>query len=193
MEAWFRTFYPGYKLRHIIPRSTLSGPRGSSNHSCTVRLPPSSVRRSFPLQSPVLRFHVDSDHTDFVNLWVPFTNTSYPLGFLYDHHLGEYVTGEMASKLFASPSVRSEAPNRYAVLYRFLPPQTCVLFQSGGRLGLVHGSVGVPGREEGERESVEFRGQRYDEGRGGWEYGTEDRAKPPPPPPPKPPEKKLVP
>jgi len=192
LEAWFRLFYPSYKLRHIIPRSTRHGPLSEKDKKDRKgkkvkkgqhpnASPPRPLRKSFPLQSPVLRFHVDSSHTDFINLWIPFINTSYPLGFLYDKALRSYVTGEMASEIFTSPNVRKLVSERYVIIFKMLPFGECITFKSGGPEGLVHGSFNLLNQneddDEGEddeavRESVEFRGQRYDERKLEWEYGT---------------------
>eukprot|EP00520_Triparma_pacifica_P011046 CAMPEP_0118657956 /NCGR_PEP_ID=MMETSP0785-20121206/14301_1 /TAXON_ID=91992 /ORGANISM="Bolidomonas pacifica, Strain CCMP 1866" /LENGTH=211 /DNA_ID=CAMNT_0006550921 /DNA_START=135 /DNA_END=767 /DNA_ORIENTATION=- len=118
LESWYRSHHPGYRLRHCIPRS-LPPPEPSQDVV-------EAVRKSYPLQSPVLRFHIDSDHTDFVNLWIPFVNTDYPLAFLYDLKSSSYVTGSLIESIMSSPafptfrSKRSEMESRLVLVYRMM-------------------------------------------------------------------------
>jgi hypothetical protein len=85
LETWLNAWLPTATqqrehahlyLRHCIVRSTPAG------HG-----PAGMQRKTLPLQRPGRAFHIDSDHTELVNIWLPLSDaplSDNQLGFLLD-------------------------------------------------------------------------------------------------------------
>lgn len=172
LQAWFHETFPQYshyKLRHIIPRSTRIHAVDGTNDNANKHL--------LAIQQPVQRFHTDSTHTDFVNIWLPLSKhepiTNHWLGFLCNsRHL---VTASTVAHEGDDPS--SSFWNQCHIVYHPLIRTfgDAIVFQSGGADGIMHGSfcLGGAGQTAGHRESVEFRCQAFDATTNLWVYGQQ--------------------
>ena len=171
LERWFNEDlgYDGYKLRHIIPRSTKNVTALTGTKSTT-------TRKSFAIQRTVQRFHTDSTHTAFTNIWLPMMHvTGHFLGFLYDHSSGSLLTAEMLDSVCSQLSTKAQRSffeQNCCILYHSnLRYGHAIVFRSGGKRGILHGSFCLNNaKNNGHRESVEFRCQKLDSS-GSWVYG----------------------
>jgi hypothetical protein len=191
LQKWFNEDlgFRGYKLRHIIPRSTRAQPPqrkimsggdddSDNNNQRQVTHIQQQQRKSFAIQKPVLRFHTDSTHTAFTNIWLPIQVTGYHLGFLCHPDSGCLVTGkkveEVCSSSMSNEQTRSFFQSCCVIHHPDLTYGQAIVFRSGGCHGIMHGSFEVIGQDEqGHRESVEFRCQRFNS-QGDWIYGDID-------------------
>lgn len=202
LQAWFHSIqhscnddhnsnyhpYQSYKLRHIIPRST--------RHCSTTVM----KRKAFVIQQPVNRFHTDSTHTGFVNIWLPLmmmkhSNTTKKnhhhhncLGFLHHPSCG-LVTGLKLDEICNAKNNSSDSKDDTrdflqactVVYHPGLSYGDAIVFVSGGSRGVMHGSVTLTQKDDeedenddqngGHRESVEFRCQKFDIDKEEWVYG----------------------
>ena len=174
-----------YWLRNIIPRRSANTTTDSND-----KVTQQQQSTSFTIQTPVSRFHTDSTHTAFVNLWLPMAEVH------NDHFSFLY---HLPTKQMLTASLLEQHNENQKFLKRFLESDCCVLyaspmkdghawiFQSGGAHGILHGSIrfadddreATNNKWEGydiiscARQSVEFRCQPYDTVSDQWIYGEE--------------------
>jgi len=160
LEPWFHEVLPGihtttvcggnYSLRHLILR----------NSHATVE---QSARKQLPVQKPGAHFHVDQEHSDLVNIWLPLSLSlaedaegisDFHFGFLRNKLTGRIMdvgglrelfstssesTRDTAATQRAARSAEFEA-NQRIVYCENLKWGDAVIFRSGGAKAVVHGS-----------------------------------------------------
>jgi len=166
--------YP-YFLRHIIPRI-------SFGNNCKIPDEKDSPSKCpFAVQTPVSRFHTDSNHTGFINLWLPMALVQNDhLGFLYHKPSQQLLTASLLEKFVNQESettgIGATRPISKTRLIRdFLESSCCVLyaspmttgdawiFRSGGLHGILHGSIHLNNTDD-----------EYDDGHSGESSGSSE-------------------
>lgn len=129
-------------------------------------------RKTMPLQRPGKAFHIDSDHTDLVNIWLPLGDdplSDHQLGFLSDSEGADELLGTVGLKRLFARNDFATFERRASIVHRpGLRWGDAVVFRSGGSRAVVHGSFRLDGdhRTDAPRRSVEFRCQPRDDGLG---------------------------
>ena len=184
LEAWLNAWLPS--ASHAAAQGDESQPPPPPPHHylrhCIVRdthpAEGAAARKTLPLQKPGKAFHIDSDHTDLVSVWLPLEDeplSDHQLGFLSVAQGGGAGGGaggllgtEGLKRLFASGDFAA-FERRASVVHRpGLKWGEAVVFRSGGSSAVVHGSFRFDGdrRTDAPRRSVEFRCQPRDDGLG---------------------------
>ena len=170
LNAWLSRAAGGGEAAELRPR-----PRHHYLRHCIVRDTHARegplTRKTLPLQRPGRAFHIDSDHTDLVNIWMPLGDaplSDHQLGFLRTAD-GQLLGTSGLKRLFATGNF-SDFERSAAVVHKpGMRWGEAVVFRSGGRRAVVHGSFRFDGEKRRTglpRRSVEFRCQPEDEGLG---------------------------
>ena len=157
LEQWLHLKMPlcvKYTIRHLIVRNS-HAPRSLM------------TRKQLPVQKPGQYFHIDQEHSDLVNIWLPLTCealTDFQLGFIkYENQLMD-ATG--LKKLYKENLPLEEYEKHARVVYPcMLKLGDAILFRSGGKEAVVHGSFRFDAPEKQTdlpRMSMEFRCQYKD-------------------------------
>ena len=156
VERWLHLKMPlcsKYIIRHLIVRNSHAS-RGLM------------TRKQLPVQKPGQHFHIDQEHSDLVNIWLPLTSeplTDFQLGFIrYENQLMNATDwSNVRTKLFTG-----ECEKQARVIYpAMLKLGDAIIFRSGGKDAVVHGSFRFDAREKQTdlpRMSMEFRCQHKD-------------------------------
>ena len=157
VERWLHLKMPlcsKYIIRHLIVRNSHAS-RGLM------------TRKQLPVQKPGQYFHIDQEHSDLVNIWLPLTSeplTDFQLGFIrYENQLMD-ATG--LKQMYKENFTLKECEKQACVVYpAILKLGDAIVFRSGGKHAVVHGSFRFDAREKQTdlpRMSMEFRCQYKD-------------------------------
>jgi hypothetical protein len=135
LEEWLHEVLPTcheYSLRHLIVR----------NSSATKEL---MQRKQLPVQKPGQYFHIDQEHSDLVNIWLPLNEkplTDFQLGFIKYRNALLSTIGLKDMYTKDKELIISDFEENATLIY----PVSClscgyaVVFRSGGENAVVHGS-----------------------------------------------------
>ena len=160
LEEWLHEILPicnKYSLRHLIVR----------NSNATKDL---MHRKQLPVQKPGQFFHIDQEHSDLVNIWLPLTSeilTDFQLGFIkYENTLLNTI-GLKDIYTKDKKFIISEFEKNACLIYPSVPLHFgyAVIFRSGGENAVVHGSFrfdDIENQTNMPRTSMEWRCQFKD-------------------------------
>ena len=159
LENWLHEQLPlcsKYSLRHLIVRNSHAS-KGLMN------------RKQLPVQKPGQFFHIDQEHSDLVNIWLPLTSeplTDFQLGFIkYQGILLNTVGLKEVYKKDKKTMVKEFEKKAVLEFPSNLSYGHAVIFRSGGKNAVVHGSFRFDGEENQTgslRTSMEWRCQVKD-------------------------------